>query len=423
MEGNKRVSVLFIFLIVLIIVFIANIVNLFKKQEPEKSAVGENISNNNNQATEELSNFKLISSSENEGIDEFLTKYAKSQNIDLEIEYAEDKDIVDMLNSGEKYDAVWVSDSIWLNMLEDTVHIVDAKSTSINPIVLAIKEDIAENLGFTKNDIYSKDIVEKIKDGSLNICMADPTQTNTGISTYLYFISIISGTPGVLKSEYLENQEVKNELVSIFKVVEESSSENILEKLFLNGDYNAIITYESSIISINQELESNGDKIIYALYPKDGVYVSNSPFAYIDNEDSEKKAVFEKLQEFILSADGQEMLSSKGRRAWYGGISDFANKNIFKLSWGIDTTKYITPINFQDIETIKKFIELYQSELLEKIDNAKIENTKIENTKIENTELENNIEYSDNTNYLGSSEEEILNSFMEEVRDIINEET
>src|SRR5699024_8050826 len=131
-----------------------------------------------------------------------------------------------------------------------------------------IKEDIAENLGFTKNDIYSKDIVEKIKDGSLNICMAAPTQTNTGISTYLYFISIISGTPGVLKSEYLENQEVKNELVSIFKVVEESSSENILEKLFLNGDYNAIITYESSIISINQELENNGDKIIYALYPK-----------------------------------------------------------------------------------------------------------------------------------------------------------
>lgn len=417
MEGNKRVSVLFIFLIVLIIVFIANIVNLFKKQEPEKSAVGENISNNN-QATEELSNFKLISSSENEGIDEFLTKYAKSQNINLEIEYAEDKDIVDTLNSGEKYDAVWVSDSIWLNMLEDTVHIVDAKSTSINPIVLAIKEDIAENLGFTKNDIYSKDIVEKIKDGSLNICMAAPTQTNTGISTYLYFISIISGTPGVLKSEYLENQEVKNELVSIFKVVEESSSENILEKLFLNGDYNAIITYESSIISINQELENKGDKIIYALYPKDGVYVSNSPFAYIDNEDSEKKAVFEKLQEFILSDDGQEMLSSKGRRAWYGGISDFANKNIFKLSWGIDTTKYITPINFQDIETIKKFIELYQSELSEKIDNAKIENTELEN----NNE-ENNIEYSDNTNYLGSSEEEILNSFMEEVRDIINEET
>ena len=158
--------------------------------------------------------------------------------------------------------------------------------------------------------------------------------------------------------------------------------------------------------------------IIYALYPKDGVYVSNSPFAYIDNEDSEKKAVFEKLQEFILSDDSQEMLSSKGRRAWYGGISDFANKNIFKLSWGIDTTKYITPINFQDIETIKKFIELYQSELSEKIDNAKIENTELEN----NNE-ENNIEYSDNTNYLGSSEEEILNSFMEEVRDIINEET
>lgn len=436
MEGNKRVSVLFIFLIVLIIVFIANIVNLFKKQEPEKDIV-----ENTNVISEEMSTFKIISSSENEGIDDFLIEYATSQNIDLKIEYAEDLEIVNMLNSGEKYDAVWVADSMWLNMLDPSIHILESKSTSVNPIVFAVRKNIAEKLGFVENEIYSKDIIEKIKDESLKICMTDSTKTNTGISTYLYFISVISDSPEILKNEYLENEEVKNELVSIFKEMEQSSSETILKKLFLNGDYDAIITYESSIISINQELESNGEEIIYALYPKDGVYVSDSPFAYIDNKETGKKEIFEKLQDFILSDDGQERLSAKGRRAWYGGNNKLANKNIFNSSWGIDTEKYINPINFQNIEIIKKAIELYQSELVEKIEIAEnLENTETvengdnsENTDIENVEntdtefLEtNDIEYQEqDTNYnsIAGNEEDTLKTFMEEVRDIINEET
>ena len=436
MEGNKRVSVLFIFLIVLIIVFIANIVNLFKKQEPEKDIV-----ENTNVISEEMSTFKTISSSENEGIDDFLIEYATSQNIDLKIEYAEDLEIVNMLNSGEKYDAVWVADSMWLNMLDPSIHILESKSTSVNPIVFAVRKNIAEKLGFVENEIYSKDIIEKIKDESLKICMTDSTKTNTGISTYLYFISVISDSPEILKNEYLENEEVKNELVSIFKEMEQSSSETILKKLFLNGDYDAIITYESSIISINQELESNGEEIIYALYPKDGVYVSDSPFAYIDNKETGKKEIFEKLQDFILSDDGQERLSAKGRRAWYGGNNKLANKNIFNSSWGIDTEKYINPINFQNIEIIKKAIELYQSELVEKIEIAEnLENTETvengdnsENTDIENVEntdtefLEtNDIEYQEqDTNYnsIAGNEEDTLKTFMEEVRDIINEET
>jgi len=436
LEGNKRVSVLFIFLIVLIIVFIANIVNSFKKPESENKAIEKNILNDNNQIAGEISDFKIISSSENEEMEHFFTEYAKLQDIDLEIEYAENKDIVEMLNSGEKYDAVWMSDSIWLNMLEDTVHIEDSKSTSVNPIVLAIKKDIVEELNLNENDIYSKDIIEKIKEGSLSICMADATQTNTGISTYLYFISIISGTPGVLKSEYLENKDVKNELVSIFKEIEETSSESVLEKLFLNGDYDGIITYESSIISINQELENNNQETVYALYPKDGVYVSDSPFAYIDNEDSQKKAVFDKLQNYILSNNGQQFISSNGRRAWYGGNSNSTNTNIFRTSWGIDIKKDITSINFQDVETMRKAIELYQSDLAQEIENAKkVKNSEIENDDIESIEnnnvenLENNdlesndIEYDENTNYLGSTEEEILNSLMKEMRDIFNEET
>lgn len=415
MEGNKRVSVLFIFLIVLIIVFIATVVNAFKKIDIKKTILGKNEVESTSQTTENILDFKIISSIENEGIDEILTEYASYENINLQIEFAEDEEIINMLNSGEKYDAIWVADSIWLKMLNDSVKVKYSNSTSTNPIVFAVKESIAEKYGFKNNEINSKDIIEKIKNESLKICMADPIKTNTGICTYLYFIFSIFENTTNLKNEYLENEELKNQLAVIFSKIETSSSENILRKLFLNGDYDAIITNESSIININQELENNGQEIIYALYPKDGVYVCDSPFAYLDNENTEKKTVYEKLQNYILSKEGQASLQLKARRAWYGGVNSLSDQNIFNTRWGIDTNKYITFLNFQNTEIVENAIDLYDSELIDMIKTYEsVKKNLSENTENMNNIDKNNIEtskysesngreYIENYNYLGSS--------------------
>ena len=58
--------------------------------------------------------FKIISSTENKDIEETLKKYAKENQIDLQIDYAGTIEIMDKLNNGENYDAVWCSNSIWL---------------------------------------------------------------------------------------------------------------------------------------------------------------------------------------------------------------------------------------------------------------------------------------------------------------------
>ena len=51
--------------------------------------------------------FKIISSTENKDIEEILKKYAKENQIDLQIDYAGTIEIMDKLNNGENYDAVW----------------------------------------------------------------------------------------------------------------------------------------------------------------------------------------------------------------------------------------------------------------------------------------------------------------------------
>lgn len=360
MSSNSR-AIKFTGIVLLIVLLL--ILGIFSENK-EKST---NTTVDNDVIIEESNEFKIIASSENYDAAQMLNQFAKKKGISLKIEYAGTLEIMDKLNSGEEYDAVWASNSIWLYMIDsEKVTILDSKSTSVNPVVFAIKKSKAEELGFIGRDITTNEIIQAIQNGNLKFTMPNPTQTNTGATAYLGFLSTMSGNPEVLREEHLQNEELKQNLTSLFSGMERSSgSEDFLEELFINGNgsYEAVVTYEMSIININKRLIDAGREELYALYPIDGVSISDSPFAYIDNKDSNKKEIFKDLQNYILSDEGQEKLASLGRRTWYGGVNENVNKEIFNPEWGIDTTKYIVPIKFPSTEIIKESLNLYQNEL------------------------------------------------------------
>jgi len=103
--------------------------------------------------------FSMILSSENKDLENVLQNIANENKIDLRLEYAGTIEIMDKLNAGENYDAVWTSNSIWLYMLNNDVSVKNSKSTSINPVVFGVKKSKAEELGFTEKQVYTKDIM------------------------------------------------------------------------------------------------------------------------------------------------------------------------------------------------------------------------------------------------------------------------
>jgi len=307
--------------------------------------------------------FKIISSSENRDFDEVIKKYGKNHDIYIEIDYAGTLEIMEKLNKGEKYDAVWCSNSIWLYMLDGSVKTSNSKSTSTQPVVFAVTKSKAEELGFIGKEIYTNDIVSAINSGKLKFSMANPTRTNTGATAYLGLLTTLAGSPEILTVEDLEDPKLKEDLVSLFSGMERSSGEeDFLEEAFMVGDYDAVVTYESSIIKMNKKLQSQGKEVLYALYPKDGVSISDSPFAYIDNKDTSKKEKFKEIQGYLLSNEGQKELQNYGRRTWYGGINKNADKTIFNPEWGINTENYIATVKYPSATVIKKALGLYQSE-------------------------------------------------------------
>ena len=360
-SGRSKVLIL-LFGCVLILILLMSIfeLSLYRKSDDTNFDYDEN----GNYIIDETK-FNILASSENKDLEEIVLNYAKSKGYDVNINYAGTLEIMDKINNGEKYDSIFISNSIWAYMIDSKVATLkNSKATSITPVIFGIKKSKAEELGFVNKTIYTKDLVDAISSGKLKFTMANPTITNSGASAYLGLLYTLAGNPEVLTEEILDQEDVRKSLKTFFSGLERSSgSEDFLEEAFLKGNYEAVVSYESSIIKINKELESKGKETLYAVYPVDGVSICDNPFIYIDNKNDEKKNIFTDIQSYLLSNEGQKLLQEKGRRTWLGGINKNVNENIFNPNWGIDTTKYITPVKYPNATVIRQALGVYQTEL------------------------------------------------------------
>ena len=354
-KEEKKSSPIVVFVVLLVLGYIA--INMFSGSNSKNNYITTNRSSN--------STFYILSSQENKPLQYIIEKYANEKGYTVNFEYQGTLEIMNTLNnSSSNYDAVWLSNSIWGYMLNNSVNLSNSKCTSINPVVFGIKKSKAEELGFVGKEVYTKDILNAISNKKLKFSMSNPTTTNSGASAYLGLVSTLAGNPEVLTSEMLNDEKLREEIKTLFTGLERSSgSEDFLEELFLNGDYEAVVSYESSIININKQLVSRGKEPLYAIYPVDGVSISDAPFGYINNKNENKKEIFDNIQKYLLSNEGQSLLQEYGKRTWYGGTNANVNKSIFNPEWGIDTTKYISPVKYPSAEVIKEALNLYQTEL------------------------------------------------------------
>ena len=307
--------------------------------------------------------FKIISSTSTKPMDKYIINYGKEKGINVEIEHYGDLEIIDILNKDSSdYDAVWISNSTWLYMLDNSYLTTDSKSIVINPVVLAVNKKKAEELGFVGKDVYNKDILNAIKDKKIKYIMASVTKTNTGATSYLSFLNSLAGSPEILTEDMLKDEKLINNLKDLFKGVERvSGDEEYLKTMFLKGNYDAMINYESSIIDINKDLVSKNKEPLYLIYPKDGVAINDMPFAYINNDskDTINKDTFKIIQDYLVSDKMQNKMESLGYRSWYGGIKENTDNKTFNKEWGIDTTKYLKDMKYPSKKVINKSFDLF----------------------------------------------------------------
>jgi Ca-activated chloride channel family protein len=156
---------------------------------------------------------------------------------------------------------VWPASSIWISLGDTDFRVKHTESTSISPVVFGIRKSLAEELGFVGREVSITDLMEAIQAGNLRFCMTSATQSNSGASAYLGFLSGLAGSPEVLTQDILTQPAVQTNIRELLAGVERSSgSSEWLKTMFLAGDYDAMVNYESLIITTNEELVARGDE-------------------------------------------------------------------------------------------------------------------------------------------------------------------
>lgn len=318
----------------------------------------------------------IASGSENKEVADAIQQAVDDSGVAVTMHYMGSLDIMSALqNGGDTYDAVWPASSMWISM-GDTKHIVkDATSTSTTPIVFGIAKSKAEQLGWadangTTKPVKTADIIKAVSSGDLKFSMTSATQSNSGASAYLAFMTALTGRDEPLNASDLTNTQLTDQVATLLKGVDRSSgsSDWLKDMVVANPDrFDSMVNYESLVIQADKQLTQNGHDPLVAVYPADGIAVSDSPLGYVDRGQNLNDA-FSKFQKALSSKDSKLLFERAGRRTGLGGTLAFADdsevKQSFRSEWGITTSaEALKTIALPSADVINQALTVYQTKL------------------------------------------------------------
>ncbi|HXB06443.1 MAG TPA: VWA domain-containing protein [Puia sp.] len=310
--------------------------------------------------------FRLLSGSENEPLQPLIKEFAEKQGFDIDFAYKGSVDIMlELQADSTRIDAVWPASGLWITLGDQHHRVKYAKSILTSPVVFGIKKSLAQKLNFIGHPVKVADILAAIKAKQLKFMMTSASQSNSGASAYFGFLYALLGNPEYITKDDLHKPELKDQIRQLLSGINRSSgSSGWLKDLFLqgNGQYDAMVNYESIIIETNQELLRRGQEPLYTIYPTDGLVIADSQLGYVDQGDKDKEAFFRKLQDYLTSPEVQAKLLQLGRRTGFAGELTGAPADVFRADWGIDTKKILSPIKLPGEDVIREALSLYQTD-------------------------------------------------------------
>lgn len=311
----------------------------------------------------------IVSGSENKQLQPLITEWGRQHGKQIAVVYQGSVDIYRSLQQGEAmpYDAVWPANHLWIELGDTQKVVKHAQSIMRSPVILGLKQSLAQQLGWDKQAVKLDDIFAVAEQKKFRLAMTSATQSNSGASAYLGFLYAMADYPDTLTLDDLDKPSVQTKVQRLLATVDRSSgSSGWLKEAFVEHPerFDAMFNYEALLIEANQALIAQGKEPLQAIYPQDGLAVADSPLGFVDKGDADKEALFLELQQYLLSKDVQAKIEATGRRTGLLGMSvSDPDQAIWNPDWGIQADVNIAPIPTPRQAVIQEALTIYQTDL------------------------------------------------------------
>ena len=129
----------------------------------------------------------------------------------------------------------------------------------------------------------------------------------------------------------------------------------------------SMVNYESLVIQADKALTAKNKEPLLAIYPSDGIAISDSPLAYVDRR-QDKEDAFKRFSKSITSKDSKKLFEQAGRRTGSDGTLAYAKdakvKDSFRKEWGVKSdSSVLKTITMPSSDIIEQALDQYQTVL------------------------------------------------------------
>ena len=273
------------------------------------------------------------------------------------------------------YDVFWFASTVFEQIgNEKCNNLVDSAPMFSSPIVFAGWRHVMDGLGFTPgSDTSIQQILDVVESGKTDVWITNPTQSNSGATVFFAFLNYFAGNPPgkALTQEQLDSEQVQSGITRLMNKFTHTppSTKTMMDECIASPDRcDAVFTYEALVIETNRERVPNGQEPMTVVYPQGSLAFADSPLGFLPHGDnSEKKANFKRLQNYLLSPEAQQALLQLGRRPINSSGLSLPNvpqdilDNVFRRDWGIVTDRQEQPIRFPSAQVIENALYNYNT--------------------------------------------------------------
>jgi Ca-activated chloride channel family protein len=153
------------------------------------------------------------------------------------------------------------------------------------------------------------------------------------------------------------------------------STGTMMDDCVTNPTCKTLFTYEDLVIERNKDLVAKGHEPLYVVYPRESLAISDAPLGFLPHAGGQNPAkldTFRRLQDYLLSAEGQIKLRLLGRRpvTSIGLTLPGADKAVFNPDWGIKPDIQAQLLTYPAGPVIQGVLRNYQIAFRQPVDTA-----------------------------------------------------
>jgi len=291
---------------------------------------------------------QILAGSELKDMVPILDDAAEATGVRVNLSYVGSLDGAEQIAAGTSFDAGWFGSDKYIALAGASTKVLAREKIAISPVVLGVRADLAQQLGWTSGKATWKDIIAAIDSGKLTLAMTNPTVSNSGFSALVSVASALAG------GEALSASTIDADGLSAFLsgVQLTAGSSGFLVDSFVDAQDRipAMINYESVLVSLNDSGKLN-EKLVL-VYPTEGIVTADYPLMLLN---ASKRDAYDKLTAYLTTPEAQAKIQQlTARRSVTPGVP--ADPRL--------SSSLLVEANFPaNIDVTRLLLDQYQSEL------------------------------------------------------------